>query len=53
MLTSTSIFFLNKYEKNVKERLVATQDLPYKQIVPTKAYVVKGWGTCNSEISRR
>jgi len=26
MLTSISIFFSNKHEKNMKERLVATQD---------------------------
>jgi len=41
-VTSSSIFFLNKHEKNVKGHLVATQSLPYKQIVLTKAYVVKG-----------
>ena len=50
MLTSISIFFLNKHKKNVKGDLVAIQGLSYKQIVPTKTYVVKGWETCNSEI---
>ncbi len=35
-------FFLNKYEKNMKEHLIITQDLSYKQIVTTKAYVMKG-----------
>ena len=42
MLTKSLYFFLNKHEKNVKGGLVATQDLPYKLIVPTKAYVMKG-----------
>ncbi|CAG8773232.1 10427_t:CDS:10, partial [Dentiscutata erythropus] len=41
------------FAKQTKGRLVATQDLPYKQIVPKKAYVVKGLRTCNSEIARR
>ena len=53
MLTSISIFFPYKYEKNVKGGLVATQGLPYKQIVLTKAYVMKGWGLWNFEIARR
>jgi hypothetical protein len=35
-------FFPNKYEKNVKGGLHASQDLPYKLILPLKAYVMKG-----------
>src|SRR6266542_1479495 len=39
ILTFVLYFFLNKHEKNVKGSLIATQGLPYKQIVPTKSYV--------------
>ena len=42
ILTFVLYFFPNKHEKNVKGGLVATQDLPYKQIMTAKAYVMKG-----------